>query len=105
MKSGHSWTWNLDGFRACYLWKKALEQLHMEAGLNSGLVWGFHNILEQGRSDPLPIEVAKGYLGTTWIQFGCGKHYPVFGPTIVHAGTDGHLVFASYDMDLTSEGP
>jgi hypothetical protein len=29
----------------------------------------------------------------------------MLGPTIVHAGADGCLVFASYNMDLTSEGP
>jgi hypothetical protein len=28
----------------------------------------------------------------------------VLGPTIVHAGADGSLVFASYNMDLTGEG-
>jgi hypothetical protein len=29
----------------------------------------------------------------------------VLGPTIVHAGDDGCLVFASYNMDLRGEGP
>jgi hypothetical protein len=29
----------------------------------------------------------------------------VLGPTIVHARADGYLVFASYNMDLTGEGP
>jgi hypothetical protein len=28
----------------------------------------------------------------------------VLGPTIVHAGADGFLVFANYNMDLTGEG-
>jgi hypothetical protein len=28
----------------------------------------------------------------------------MFGSTIVHIGADGCLVFASYNMDLTSEG-
>jgi hypothetical protein len=29
----------------------------------------------------------------------------MLGPTIVHAGADGYLVFANYNMDLTGEGP
>jgi hypothetical protein len=29
----------------------------------------------------------------------------MLGPTIVHVGVDGYLVFANYDMDLTDEGP
>jgi hypothetical protein len=29
----------------------------------------------------------------------------VLGPTIVHAGAFGCLVFASYNMDMTDEGP
>jgi hypothetical protein len=29
----------------------------------------------------------------------------VFGPTIVYTGVDGCLVFASYNMVLTGEGP
>ena len=28
----------------------------------------------------------------------------MLGPTIVHAGADSYLMFASYNMDLTSEG-
>ena len=60
----------------------------------------FHNILEQGRSDPLLKRDSKRYLPTIpgcGIQLGCGKYFPVPDLPIVPTLWSS---LASCDLDL-----